>query len=57
VLEQAAQRGCGCHIPGSFQGLVEWDPGQPDQLSDLLTGYPADGGSVGTQRSLRSHPT
>lgn len=28
MLVQAAQR-CGCPIPGSAQGQVEWDPGQP----------------------------
>jgi len=29
VLEQAAQRGCGCPIPGGVQGQVGWGPGQP----------------------------
>jgi len=29
VLEQAAQRGCGCPIPGGIQGQVGWSPGQP----------------------------
>jgi len=27
VLEQAAQRGCGCPIPGGIQGQVGWGPG------------------------------
>jgi len=33
VLEQAAQIGCGCPIPGGVQGQVEWAPGQgvPDR--------------------------
>jgi len=26
----AAQRSCGCPIPGGAQGQVGWDPGQPD---------------------------
>jgi len=35
VLEQAAQRGCGCFVLGSVQGHVGWDPGQPDLIPDL----------------------
>ena len=29
VLDQAAQRDCGCHS-GGIQGQVGWHPGQPD---------------------------
>ena len=29
VLEQAAQTGCGCPVPGGVQGEVGWGPGQP----------------------------
>jgi len=29
VLERAAQKGCGCPIPGGVQGQVGWGPGQP----------------------------
>ena len=29
VLERAAQRGCGCPVPGGVQGQVGWGPGQP----------------------------
>ena len=29
VLEQAAQRGCGCSILGGVQDQVGWGPGQP----------------------------
>ena len=30
ALAQVAQRGCGCPIPGDFQGEAESGPGQPD---------------------------
>ena len=35
VLEQAAQRGCGCSIPGGVQNQDGWSPGQPGLLSHL----------------------
>jgi len=41
VLEQAAQRDCGCAIPGGAQGQVGWDPGQPGLVLDLEVGGPA----------------
>ena len=44
LLEQAAQRGCGCPIPGGVQGQVEWSPGQPG----LEGGVPAYSRGVGT---------
>jgi len=28
VLDQAAQRGCGCSVPGGVQDQVGWGPGQ-----------------------------
>ena len=31
-LTQAAQRSCGCPIPGRAQGWVGWGPGQPELL-------------------------
>jgi len=39
VLEQVAQRRCGCPISGGIQGQVGWDPGQPD----LVAGNPDHG--------------
>ena len=30
MLAQAAQRDCGCPIPGGAQGQVGWGSGQPD---------------------------
>ena len=44
ALAQAAQRSCGCSIPGGIQGLVGCGPGQPD----LMGGNPAHGRGVGT---------
>ena len=29
ALEQLAQGSCGCPIPGSIEGQVEWGPGHP----------------------------
>jgi len=41
VLAQAAQRGCGCPIPGGVQGLFGWGPGQPGLVLDMEVGSPA----------------
>ena len=41
MLEQAAQRGCGCPIPGGVQGQVGWGPGQPGLVLDMEVGSPA----------------
>ena len=41
VLEQAAQRDCGCPIPRNAQDQVGWDPGQSDVVLDLGAGSPA----------------
>jgi len=43
VLEQAAQRGCGCPIPGGVQGQVGWGPGQPAVELNVEFGGPACG--------------
>lgn len=32
-MEQFAQRSCGCPIPGGIQGIVGWEPVQPDMVS------------------------
>ena len=56
ALEQAAQRGCGCPVPGGVQGQVGWNPGQPGLALNMEIGSPACGGGVGTWWSLRSIP-
>jgi len=38
VLEQAAQRGYGCPIPGGVQGQVGWGPGHPGLVLDMEFG-------------------
>ena len=43
VLEQAAQRGCGCPVPGGVQGQVRWSLGQPGLVLDMEVGLPAAG--------------
>jgi len=48
VLEQAAQRGCGCPIPRSVQGQVGCGPGQPGLVLDVEVGSPACSRGVGT---------
>ena len=45
MLEQAAQRGCGCPIPGGVQDQVGWGPGQPGVVN-----------GVADSRSSRSLP-
>ena len=35
VLAQAAQRSCGCSIPGGAQGWDGWGPGQPELVGSL----------------------
>ena len=39
MLEWAAQRCCGCPIPGGVEGQAEWDLGQ----LELVDGNPACG--------------
>jgi len=50
ALALAAQRSCGCPIPGSVQGQVGWDFEQPD----LVGGGPTHSRGVETIQSLRS---
>jgi len=47
MLEQAAQRGCGCLVPGGVQGQVGWGPGQPGLVLDMEVGGPACDRGVG----------
>ena len=46
MLEQAAQKDCGCPIPGGVQGQAGWDSGQPALVLDMEVGGPACGGRV-----------
>ena len=46
MLEQAAQRGWGCPVPGGVQGWVGWDPGQPGVVLNVEVGGPACGGGL-----------
>ena len=41
VLEQAAQRGCGCPVPGGVQGQIGQGPGQPSLVLSVEIGGPA----------------
>ena len=43
MLAQAAQRGCGCPIPGGVQGQVGWSPGQPVLVPHLEVDGPRMG--------------
>ena len=56
ALAQAAQGGCGCPIPGGFQGQVGWNPGQPGLVPDLKVGGPTCGKGVGTWWSMGPLP-
>ena len=47
MLEQAAQRGCGCFICGGVQGQVGWGPGQPGLVLNGEVVGPACGRGVG----------
>jgi len=44
TLEQAAQRSCGCPLPGIVQGQVGWSSEQPGLVEDV----PAHGRGLGT---------
>ena len=46
MLAQAAQRGCGCLIPGGVQGQVGWGPGRPGLVLNMEVGGPACGGGL-----------
>ena len=50
ALAQAAQRSCGCLLPGSVQGQAGWGFEQPGLVEGVLT----HGRAVGTRCSLRS---
>jgi len=52
MLEQAAQRACGCSISGGIQGQGGRGLGQLDLVAD----NPVHGRRVGTRLSLRSPP-
>ena len=45
TLEQVAQNGCGCSLPGSIQGQAGWGIEQPG----LVGGVPAYSRGVGTR--------
>ena len=45
-LEQAAQRGCGCPVPGGVQDHVRWGPGQPALVLNVEVGGPGCGEGV-----------
>ena len=47
ALEQAAQRSCGCPIPGGVQGHAGRGPGWPDWVPDLVVCNSAHGRGVG----------
>ena len=46
VLEQTAQGGCRCSVPGGVQDQVGWVAGQPGLVPDLGVGGPACGSGV-----------
>ena len=46
MLEQAAQRDCGCPIPGGVQGKVAWSYGQPGLVLNVEVGGPACCGGI-----------
>ena len=41
MLEQAAQRDCGCSVPGGVQDQIVWGHGQPGLVPDMEVGVPA----------------
>ena len=43
MLEQAAQRSCGCPIPGGVQGQVGWGTRQPGLVLNVEVGGPVCG--------------
>ena len=48
VLEQAAQRSCGCSMHGVVQDQFGWGPGQPGLVPDVEVGDPSCGRGVET---------
>ena len=47
MLEQAAQRGCGCPVPGIVQGQVGWGPEQPGLVLNGEFDGPTCGRGIG----------
>ena len=47
VLEQAAQGGCGCPVPGGVQSQIGWGPGQFGLTLGGMVGGPVCGRGVG----------
>jgi len=47
VLERAAQRGCGCPVPGGVQGQIGWGHGQPGLVLNVEVGNPACVSGIG----------
>ena len=47
MLEQAAQRSCGCPVSGGVHGQDRWGSGQPGLVLNVEVGGPACGGGVG----------
>jgi len=45
-MEQPAQRGCRCPIPGGIQDQVGWGPEQPDLVTDMEVSSPTCGKGV-----------
>ena len=52
ILAYAAQRSCGCPIPGGVQGQVGCGPGQPEQVR----GSPAHGRELKLNDPLQPRP-
>ena len=46
-MEQAAEKGYGCPLPGGVQGQVGWGPGQSGLVLNVEVGGPACGKRVG----------
>lgn len=38
MMEQIAQKGCGCPVPGAVQSQVGWGLGQPGLVLDVVAG-------------------
>ena len=51
MLAQAAQRACGCPIPGGVQDQVGWGRGQPG----LVLNVEVDGPAFGRELELHDH--
>ena len=47
MLEQSAQRGCGCPVPEGVQGQVGSGPGHPGLVLNMQVGGPSCGRGIG----------